>query len=98
MYCEIELNRGWMYEIDDETPIGEKNFVIPAEYYYALMADFGMTEEEATDFLNWYNSDTDGCLIYEFALRDGAIVEEGTHFYSMNDDILRGCILQSYND
>ena len=99
MYYELELNHGWMYGIDDDDfPLGEKNFVIPAEYFYSLMEMFGMDDAEASDFLDWYDPDVDGRFIYEFAVRDGAIVEEGTHYYGMNDDILRGCILQSYND
>lgn len=95
-YYEIELNRKYLYDYDEEDAIGERNFVVPAEYYYALMADFGMTDAEASDFLDWYDPEVDGQLIYEFALRDGAIVEEGDHYYGMTDDILRGCILRSY--
>ena len=99
-YYEIELNRGWIYDTDEawweEKVIGEKNFVVPAEYYYALMADFGMTDAVASDFLDYYDPEIDGKLIYEFALRAGAIIEEGDHYYGMTDDILRGCILQSY--
>ena len=96
MYAELTLNRGWIYGIDDEWAIGERTFTIPAEYFYGLMEMFGMDDADASDFLNWYDPEVDGQLIYEFALRDGAIVEEGDHYYGMTDDILRGCILRSY--
>ena len=83
MYYEIELNRKWLYDYDDEDVIGERNFVIPAEYFYGLMEMFGMIDTDTTfTFLDWYDPETDGELIYEFALRDDAIVEEGDHYYS----------------
>ena len=81
-YYEIELNRKWLYEDEDDFPIGEQNFVVPAEYFYSLMEMFGMDDADASDFLDWYDPETDGELIYEFALRDGAIIEEGEHYYS----------------
>ena len=83
-YYEIELNKGWIYEDDNEDykVIGERNFVIPASYYYSLMEMFGMDDGEASDFLNWYDPDTDGLLIYEFALRDGVVAEECDNYYS----------------
>ena len=81
-YYEIELNRRWLYDYDDEDVIGERNFVVPAEYFYSLMEMFGMDDAEASDFLEWYDPETDGELIYEFAVRDGAIIEEGEHYYS----------------
>ena len=46
------------------------------------MEMFGIDEEDASDFLNWYDPETDGELIYEFAVRDGAIIEEGDHYYA----------------
>lgn len=79
---EIELNREWLYEYDDEDVIGERNFVVLAEYFYKLMEMFGMDNADALDFLDWYDPETDGELIYEFAVRDGAIIEEGEHYYS----------------
>ena len=87
-YYEIELNRKWIYDTEDaawcdEKVIGERNFVIPAEYYYALMEMFGMDDAEASDLLDWYDPETDGELIYQFAKRDDAIVEEGDHYYSI---------------
>ena len=81
-YYEIELNRKWLYEDEDDFPIGERNFVVPAEYFYGLMEMFGMDDADASDFLDWYDPETDGELIYEFAVRDGAIIEEGEHYYS----------------
>ena len=82
-YYEIELNRGWIYEDDNEDyeVIGERNFVISASYYYSLMDMLGMDDSEASDFLEYYDPDVDGKLIYEFALRDGAIVEECDNYY-----------------
>ena len=100
MYYEIELNHGWIYDDDNEDyrVIGERNFVVPAEYFYGLMEMLGMIDTNTTfTFLDWYDPETDGELIYEFAARDGAIIEEGDHYYGMTDDILRGCILQSYD-
>ena len=83
-YYEIELNRGWIYNGAwwDEEVIGERNFVVSAEYFYSLMEMLGMDDAEASDFLDWYDPDVDGRLIYEFAERDGAIVEEGDFYYS----------------
>ena len=81
-YYEIELNRKWLYEDEDDFPIGERNFVIPVEYLFSLMEMFGVDEDDVSDFLEWYDPETDGELIYEFAVRDGAIIEEGDHYYS----------------
>ena len=82
IYFELELNRKWLYDDNDEEVIGERNFVIPTNYFYSLMEMFGIDEEDASDFLNWYDPETDGELIYEFAVRDGAIIEEGDHYYA----------------
>lgn len=49
------------------------------------MAEFDMDDVEATVLLEWYDPDTDGRLIYEFAERDNAIVEEGSCYYSVNN-------------
>ena len=82
-YYEIELNRKYLYDYDEEDAIGERNFVVPAEYFYGLMEMFGMIDTNTTfTFLDWYDPETDGELIYEFAVRDGAIIEEGDHYYS----------------
>lgn len=81
-YYEIELNRKWLYD-DDEDVIGEQNFVVSAEYFYGLMEMFGMDDIDASNFLDWYDPETDGELIYEFAVRDDTIIEEGDHYYSL---------------
>ena len=81
MYAELTLNRGWIYGIDDEWAIGERTFTIPAEYYYNLMDFFGISESAAKALLDTYIPEEDGALIYEFALRDDAIVEEQEHYY-----------------
>ena len=80
-YYKIELNRKWLYDCDDEDVIGERNFVVPAEYFYSLMEMFGMDDIDASKLLDWYDPETDGELIYEFAVRDGAIIEDGEHYY-----------------
>lgn len=79
MSIEFELNFGYVYD-DDEEIIGEKNFVVSAEWLFANVGKICKnvaleTEQDINDFLNWYDPEDDGRAIFEAALVDGALIE-----------------------
>lgn len=81
---ELQLNRAWIYEEGIDEPIGEKNFVIPADYFSSIFPVFFLDEHDMNDFLDVYEPETDGEAIYRKALVDGKIIEEFDTFYESN--------------
>ena len=77
MEIEYELNRAWVYDDEDDDPIGETNFVVPAKwlkdlfemYYKDEYGDFEM-------FLDVYEPKTEGKFIYKKAIEDGVLKED----------------------
>lgn len=89
--AELELNRAWIYEEGNDEPIGEKNFVIPADYYSSIFPDlFPVAFERAIfmfeDFLDIYEPETDGEKIYQQALKDGKIIKEFDTIYESKEE------------
>ena len=81
MDIEYELNRRWIYDKEEET-VGETNFVVSAEW---LMETFDSLNnnnlfvcryDDLKDFLNTYEPETDGELIYQKAIADGSLKED----------------------
>lgn len=80
---QYELNRGYIYDEDDET-IGENNFVISAYYMNRIFPEL-FPGEDLEDFLDWYDADEEGDVIYQRALEDGEIIEEFTTYYDKEE-------------
>lgn len=81
MNVEYELNRKWIYDKEEET-IGETNFVVSAKWlleaFDSLNNDnkFICKYEDLEDFLDTYELETDGELIYQKAIADGSLKED----------------------
>lgn len=90
MEMEYELNRAWIYSRGSDEPIGEKNFVVTAEFLCDLWEYFkkalGYSQDYTLDdFLTVYEPETDGEFIYQFAKRNGELVEDlGSTYYDNN--------------
>lgn len=78
---EYELNRAWIND-DNGEPIGETNFVVPTEWlnetFNELNNDgkFIGKYDDFNDFIEAYEPETDGELIYQKAIADGILVED----------------------
>lgn len=80
---EIELNRGWILD-EDEEEIGETNFVVSLDYLKELWSreevrkELGSSyeEDDFSSFLDWYDPDVEGQIIYDIAKKEGKIVED----------------------
>ena len=75
-----ELNRAWILDEDEDT-IGETNFVVPTDWlektFYKLnnKNEFICKYDDFEDFIESYEPETDGELIYQQAIKDGALKE-----------------------
>lgn len=86
MEMEYELNRAWIYDEDDEDdPIGETNFVVPAKWLIDLFNNYFAEKKTCSgyslygsfeDFLNIYEPEEEGEFIYQKANEDGVIKED----------------------
>jgi hypothetical protein len=78
---EYELNREWIYD-EGEDIIGETNFVVPTEWlvntFNKLSNEnkFVFMYKDFEDFVDSYEPETDGELIYQEAIKDGVLVED----------------------
>ena len=73
---EYELNRAWINDENDEA-IGETNFVVPAKWLKELFdKEFANNYSSLNDFLDVYEPEVDGELIYQKAIVDGVLVED----------------------
>lgn len=71
---EYELNREWIYD-DEEEPIGETNFVVPAGWLMELFnREYADKHNSLDEFLDVYEPEIDGELIYKKAIEDGVLV------------------------
>ena len=81
MELEYELNREWIYD-DEEDTIGETNFVVSAEWlketFESLNNDNQLTcrYNDLKDFLDTYEPEIDGELVYQKAIADGVLKED----------------------
>ena len=92
---EFELNRAWVYD-ENKSIIGETNFIVPAEW---LVNTFNKLNSENKfvckfanfeDFVDSYEPEIDGELIYQYAIKDDVLKENlGITMYS-NDEKERG--------
>ena len=88
---QLELNRAWIYDDEDEEIVGEKNFVVPAVWLILNIneivpgVDIG-NEDDFDDFLGYYVPEEDGEAIYEAAKRMGKIIEEFDTYYEDEED------------
>lgn len=78
---EYELNRNWIYDNDEET-IGETNFVVPTDWLKEVFNElnakgkFICQYSDFNDFIEIYEPETDGELIYQKAITDGVLRED----------------------
>lgn len=73
---EYELNREWINDEDGE-PIGETNFVVPTKWLKELYnKEFADKYSDFEMFVDWYEPEIDGELIYQKAIADGVLMED----------------------
>ena len=84
---EYELNRAWINDKYGE-PIGETNFVVSTKWLNEAFNElnnggkFIRKYDDFNDFIETYEPETDGELIYRKALVEGVLVEDlGTVMY-----------------
>lgn len=87
---EFELNRGWLYN-DEEEIYGETNFVVPACWLFGKLPTICQnvilkSDEDVEDFLNWYEPEVDGEAIYQAAIADGILIEEFDTIYDEEEE------------
>lgn len=79
---EYELNRKWVYGKEQENIIGETNFVVPGEWFKNTFKKLNEENRFVCQynnfdiFLETYEPETDGELIYKVAIKDNALSED----------------------
>lgn len=74
---EFELNRKWILDEETGEPIGETNFIVPGDWLEDLFSEkFASSYSDFDTFLEEYEPETDGELIYQRALKDGVLVND----------------------
>lgn len=85
MRVEYELNRAWVYDDEDDDPVGETNFVVPAYWLIDLYKKHYAEKKTCSghyaygsleDFLDIYEPEDEGEFIYKKAIEDGVLVED----------------------
>lgn len=75
--CEVELNRAWIYDDEDEDAIGETNFVVSEGFakkvFEEKYADYYSDFEE---FMDVYEPEEEGEYIYQRAIAEGELKED----------------------
>ena len=73
----MALNRAWIYgNGPDDDPTGENNFVIAENYFIAVFTELFPHEKDINLFLEVYEPETHGEMIYQQAKKDGQIIAE----------------------
>lgn len=74
---EYELNRAWIYGENEDDIIGETNFIVPEKWLVKLYNDrFKDKYNSFDDFVNWYEPEIEGELIYRMAVYDDVLKED----------------------
>lgn len=74
--AEYELNRGWIFDEDEDT-IGETNFIVSAEWLEKLYnKKYANKYSSLDDFLDVYEPEEEGEFIYQEAIKDGTLKED----------------------
>lgn len=80
---EIEMNREWLYDEDDNN-IGETNFIVTkkvAEDFY--LENYKDKYEDFKDFLACYIPEEEGQELYSYALSSGNLIDDlGKVYYN----------------
>ena len=77
----IELNRAWILDEDGEA-VGETNFVVTIKWLNTVFERLNNTSKfvckynDLEDFLEVYEPETDGELMYQEAIKDNALIED----------------------
>lgn len=78
---EYELNREWIYDEDEEI-IGETNFVVPTKWLVEAFNELNNEDkfickyDDFEDFIETYEPETDGELLYQKAVADRVLKED----------------------
>lgn len=81
MEFEYELNRAWIHDEDEDT-IGETNFIVPTNWLVETFDELNNEDkfickyDDFKDFIESYEPETDGELIYQHAIKDGTLKED----------------------
>lgn len=86
MAIEFQLNRQWILNETDDEIIGEKNFVVSAEYFATIFNKLFPEEQNVEIFLDVYEPEYDGEKIYQQALLDNQIITEFDTIYKDGED------------
>ena len=81
-----KLCRQWIVTDDGYEIIGEKNFVISAEYFAKIFKTLFPEEQNPDTFLDVYEPECDGEKIYQQALLDNQIVTEFDTIYKDDEE------------
>ena len=81
-----KLCRQWIVTDDGYEIIGEKNFVISAEYFAKIFKTLFPEEQDPDTFLDVYEPECDGEKIYQQALLDNQIVTEFDTIYKDDEE------------
>lgn len=81
--CELELNRAWLYDDEDEDPIGETNFVVPENWCRKIWEEnFKKRDDDTFDeFLDVYEPEGEGEFIYQKAILEKVLLEDIGEIY-----------------
>lgn len=81
-----ELNREWLYDDEDDDPIGEVNFIVPADWlkklfdtYYAnnnVPDGLFYAYSSFNDFIDCYEPESDGEFVYQKAIEDNVLIAD----------------------
>lgn len=79
---EYELTKDVIYNIESNEPMEEYTYVVPAEwlsklYYKHIVPMFDYDDCDLNEFLDVYDPEVEGTVIYHIAAKQQVIIEEG---------------------
>ena len=79
----VDLNRAWIYDENNEEIIGHTNFVIRYEYLEKIFNELFSKKYKGDleNFLDVYEPESEGELIYQRAVADDELFEEEIEIY-----------------
>ena len=77
----IILNREWIYNDVNGDPVGSTDFEVPMEWLLKVYPILFPDGDPIEEFLDWYTPEEDGERIYQQAVKDGVLIQEGIAVY-----------------
>ncbi len=79
---EYELTKDVVYNMESNEPMEEYTYVVPAEwlsnlYYEHIVSMFNYDGYDLDEFLDVYDPEVEGTVIYHIATKQRVIIEEG---------------------